>query len=263
MSKQALIPVEQRTVVFYDDELTAVLVDDNGREVIYIPVRPVCDFLGVAWSAQRLRIQRDPVLSKKLEGVIVMITPKGQPQRQEMLCLPLRYLNGWLFGISSARVKEEIRERLIRYQEECYQVLADAFLARSPETAVSASDANLIQIREMGRAIMRMADEQLQMNQRLNKAAIIVGQHGKRITAIERRLSPRNAITEGQAADISEKVKAVAMAMTERNPDKNHFQSIFSELHRRYHVSGYKSIRQDQYQAVLDFLDEWQGKMEG
>ena len=28
----ALTPIEQRIVVFYDDELTAVVVDENGRE---------------------------------------------------------------------------------------------------------------------------------------------------------------------------------------------------------------------------------------
>lgn len=33
-----------------------------------------------------------------------------------MLCLPLEYLNGWLFGINATRVKKEIRENLIRYQ---------------------------------------------------------------------------------------------------------------------------------------------------
>ena len=31
----------------------------------------------------------------------------------------------------------------------------------------------------------------------------------------------------------------------------------FSDLRRRFGVSGYKNIRQDQYQAVLDFLDDW------
>lgn len=251
----ALTPIEQRTIVFYDDELTAVLVDVNGRQVVYVPVRPICEFLGVQWAAQSKRIRRDAVLSTVVASVSVMDT-QGQ-QRREMSCLPLNFLNGWMFGINASRVKPEIKERLTRYQLESYQILADAFLTPSKETAVSPTQANLIQIREMGRAIMEMASEQLRMDQRLDKAAVVVGQHGKRITALEYRLSPRNVITEDQAADIAEKVKAIAMAMTEHNSDKNHFQSIFSELHRRYHVSGYKSIRQDQYQAVLDFLDEW------
>jgi hypothetical protein len=39
-------------------------------------------------------------------------------------------VNGWLFGINANRVKEELRDRLIQYQRECYRVLADAFVNR-------------------------------------------------------------------------------------------------------------------------------------
>lgn len=42
-----------------------------------------------------------------------------------MVCLPLHYLNGWLFGIDANRVKPELKEKLIRYQKECYEVLWD------------------------------------------------------------------------------------------------------------------------------------------
>ena len=38
----------------------------------------------------------------------------------------------------------------------------------------------------------------------------------------------------------------------------NYYQSVFSELYHRFGVSSHKNIRQDQYQAVLDFLDDWQ-----
>ncbi len=262
---KALTPIEQRTVVFYDDEITAVVVDENGREVIYVPIRPICDFLGVSWQGQNRRINEDEVLSDVRMSVNITLTDieasSRRPKNSQMLCLPLDYINGFLFGINPKRVKPEVKEQLIRYQRECYRVLADAFLIHSRETAVSSTNTNLMQIWEMGRAIMEMAAEQMRIDQRLDKAAVIVGQHSKRITAIERQLSPRNAITTEQAADVSEKVKAVAMALTEQNPDKNHFQAIFAELHRRYRVSSYKDIRQDQYQPVLDFLDLWLEKM--
>jgi hypothetical protein len=57
-------------------------------------------------------------------------------------------------------------------------------------------------------------------------------------------------------------VRSLAMLLTEQDSSKNHFQGIFTELYRRYRVSNYKLIRQDQYQAVLDFLDEWARKVE-
>jgi len=255
--------LEQRTVIFYDDELTAVLVDIDGRQVVYIPVRPICNYLGVDWSGQRQRLLRDPVLSAELRGVVVTPTPPASKfsNPQEMACLPLDFVNGFLFGINANRVKPEIRERLIRYQRECYRALADAFLqdtavggwtTTSPETR-----ATLEQIRQNALAVARLAEEQLRLGARLDKAAVIVGQHSRRLAALERQLAPGQAVTDAQAADVAEKVKALAMALTAQDASKNHFQAIYNELYRRFRVTSYKTIRQDQYQAVLDFLDAW------
>jgi len=57
-------------------------------------------------------------------------------------------------------------------------------------------------------------------------------------------------------------VAAVAMALTRRDPSKNHFQSIHTELHRRYKAKSYSLIRVEQYAAVLAFLEEWDAAME-
>lgn len=261
MSSDALVPVEQKTVIFYDDEVTAVLVDVDGRQMVYVPLKPICDFLGVDWDGQRQRIRRDPVLSEVVKGAVITTAPSASGRGggpQEMLCLPLEFLNGYLFGINANRVREDIRDRVIRYQRECYQVLAAAFLETSPsDNTTSTEMQSLIQIREMGRAIMQMAEQQMALTARVDKAAVIVGQHERRLTALERRLSPREAVSDEQAADIAEKVKAVAMELTTIDSSKNHFQAIFAELHRRFRVSSYKNIRQSQYQPVLDFLDEW------
>jgi len=113
---------------FYDDELTAVQLEGGA---IFVPVRRLCDNLGLVWSGQFERIQRDKVLSEALKGVRVTRTPlepggrSGGPQ--DTLCLPLDLVPGWLFGIQTGRVKEEIRPKLIRYRRECFRVLWDAF----------------------------------------------------------------------------------------------------------------------------------------
>lgn len=122
--------VEQREVLFYDDRVTAVLVASGDERVVYVPLRPICELIGVDWSAQRKRVNGDPVLSRYVQGVAVTTTPSADGRGggvQEAICLPLDYLNGWLFGINAERVRPEIRERVIRYQENCYRVLAEAF----------------------------------------------------------------------------------------------------------------------------------------
>jgi hypothetical protein len=272
MSNDALIPLEQKTVVFYDDEITTALVEIGDKRQIFVPIRPICDFLGISWQGQNRRINDDEVLSDVAMSInitLMDIAPDSRrPKNSQMLCLPLEYINGFLFGINPKRVKPEIAQKLVRYQRECYQILATAFLETSVTDEWASPDpeteTTLLQIREMGRAIMQMAEEQMHLTQRVNKAAIIVGQHTKLITSLEQRiaplerqLSPRDAITDEQASDIAEKVKAVAMTITEQDNSKNHFQAIFNELHRRYRVSSYKNIRQNQYHNVLDFLDDW------
>lgn len=74
MTEKELTPIEQKTVTFYEDEIMAVVVDEGGERVVYIPLRPICDYLGLNWSGQRQRINRDPVLSKILTSVVVTHT---------------------------------------------------------------------------------------------------------------------------------------------------------------------------------------------
>jgi hypothetical protein len=110
---------------------------------------------------------------------------QGGPQ--EMACLPLEYVNGWLFSINASRVKAEIRERLARYQRECYRVLAEAFINRLGQPDEQEQSADLLElskIREMGLAIASMAEQQMTLTARVNKAPIVVSEHGQRITAL-------------------------------------------------------------------------------
>lgn len=258
MSKEILEAIESQEVMFYDDKLMAVLVSPipNGEPQVYIPVKTLSDAMELSWSGQYERLVRDPVLKEELR--FININSNGT-QIREMVCLPLEYINGWLFSINASRVKAEIRERLIQYQRECYRVLANAFLHQTIVTSSSSGELQALQqIREMSLAIAAMAEQQIALTTRVDKAAIIVGQHEKRLNNIERQLAPRRAITDEQATDVANKVKALAMFMTDLGDGgKNHFQSIFSEIYRRYRVSSYKEIRQDQYQDVLDFLNEW------
>jgi hypothetical protein len=103
------------TIKFRDDTIFAVKRADG----VFIAVRPIAETMGLSWPAQLLRIKEDPVLSKGV-ATIAIPSPGGV---QEMTCLRLELLNGWLFKIDPRRVKEEIRARLIEYQEECYEVL--------------------------------------------------------------------------------------------------------------------------------------------
>lgn len=274
----ALVPIEEKQVDFYGDTIVAVLVEteEQPQPDIYVPVRPIVEYLGLTWPPQFQRIQRDPVLSEAVKGVIVTITPEGEQRaggRQEMVCLPAEMLHGWLFGISVNRVKEELREKIIQYQKECYKALWDAFKGdalRALGQPARESTA-LYAIREMGLAVAQLAEEQIQLegrvsdvedlaqgaHERLDTAAKVIGNMMRRQDYLEARISPGKSITEEQAAEISATVKALAQFLTEHKPEKNHYQGIFAELYRRFGVSSYKNIPATKYQDVMQFLEDW------
>ena len=56
--QKSLVPLDQKVVDFYGDEITAYLVKEADRQQVYVPLKPLCDYLGVDWSAQRQRINR-------------------------------------------------------------------------------------------------------------------------------------------------------------------------------------------------------------
>jgi hypothetical protein len=177
--EQSVGSIEQKTLIFYEDNITAVLVDMDGNQEVYVPVRPLCDYLGLNWSGQRQRIYRDTILNEVSSECVI----HSQGQGRSMLCLPLDYLNGWLFSVSAERVKDEIRGSLLRYQRECYRVLADAF--RSAGVIANAPSA-LIQVREIGLAIVRMAEEQMAFDRRLGAAEGELRVVTERLTAVSR-----------------------------------------------------------------------------
>lgn len=271
--EQALIPIEERQVDFYGDDIIAVLADVHGEERVYIPIRPICTYLGLSWSGQSERIKRDIVLSQETQGVRVTRTPGSDATRaggsQNMLCLPLDFINGWLFGINAARVKEEHREKVVRYQRECYRILAEAFQVKTTVTSSSSSIQVLEQLRETGLAIAQLAEQQIaietRLTNRLDKAAQVVGDIQRRLSAVERRVQPAEIISDEQASDIALSVKALGELLTNQAAQRgkgekipNYYQSIFTELYRRFGITKYTLTRQADYQNVMAFLEDWQ-----
>jgi hypothetical protein len=80
----ALVPLEVKAVDFYGDTIAGALIRAENTERIYVPVKPICDYLGVDWSSQRRRILRDEVLGASM----VMMTMETGPGKRHVAALP-------------------------------------------------------------------------------------------------------------------------------------------------------------------------------
>lgn len=112
---------ETTTVAVVNNQKIQIITSE-GRELI--PVRPICDALGIDPWGQQKRIKTDKILSSVADTVSAT---GADGKNYEMTVLPLRFVFGWLFTIDSNLVKEESRAAVLQYQLECYNALYDHF----------------------------------------------------------------------------------------------------------------------------------------
>lgn len=266
-----LAPQDVREVNFYGDLLTVVLVEGMP----YVAVRPITDFLGVEWTGQYQRIQRDDVLNEERR---LVVTTGADGKRREMVALPLEMLPGWLFGISGTRLKKpEMAEKLRLYRRDCFRVLWREFGQRDAVPAPAGSAA-LLQVRDIGLALVHMAEEQMQLqtqvetvtvrvdeaHTRLDRAVEVVEGFGRRLTRVEHRMMPYESISAEQATEVRLAVQRLGELLTGkaarvRKGEKlpNYYSGIFMEIYNRTGAPRYELIRVEDYAAVMQFLESW------
>lgn len=113
---------KSKIVKFNNQQIPVYFVGDKP----FVAMKPICENIGLNWDAQRQRIKRNHVLSK---GAVIITAPSNGGN-QEVLALPFGMLNGWLMGVDANKVKPEIKDTLIKYQLECYDVLYKHFMPK-------------------------------------------------------------------------------------------------------------------------------------
>ncbi|ECO0584317.1 hypothetical protein XS81_13510 [Salmonella enterica subsp. diarizonae] len=101
----------------------------NGQQIVtamaagvaYVAMKPIVENLGMSWGTQQQKLMK--CLGKFNCIHMNMVAADGKLRK--LLCLPLKKLNGWLFSINPEKVRADIRDKLIQYQEECFTVLHD------------------------------------------------------------------------------------------------------------------------------------------
>lgn len=110
------------TIITTINEVEIVVTAD-----MLVPIKPICEALGVAPNKQIEKIKGHPILG----SVNTLRVSTGADGKQyEMACLPLEFVYGWLFTIHPDNVRTESRDRLIAYQRECYHALYEHFHKR-------------------------------------------------------------------------------------------------------------------------------------
>jgi hypothetical protein len=106
--------VNIQTINFNNDEI--VVVDNK------VSVKKLCENIGLTGlSSQYEKIKKD----ESFESEIILYDINGVIQ--EVLFIPINKIDGWLFSINPNKVKPEVKQKLIEYKKECFNVLNNYF----------------------------------------------------------------------------------------------------------------------------------------
>ena len=100
------------------------------NEQHYVAVRSICQALGIDYRKQFERIKNDPILKDAVTDTVTASDSTGT-RKQAMVCLPVRYIFGWIFTIDESKVSERARPTFMQYKRECYDALYEHFFLRS------------------------------------------------------------------------------------------------------------------------------------
>lgn len=99
----------------------------NGKNLVflskdgtyYIALKPICEVLNIDFIRHNRNAKEDPIFGPSLSKQTILVPGDSQPRK--FVCMPERYIYGWIMSIRS-----ESKE-LIEYKKACYDILYNFF----------------------------------------------------------------------------------------------------------------------------------------
>ena len=245
------------TVPFHGADLYVVEHDSQP----YTPMKPIITGMGLTWHGQHAKIKANT----RRWGILELRIP-SMGGLQDMLCMPLRKLPGWLSGIEAGKVKsEEARAKVIEYQNECDDVLWQywndgiainprALYSVNPSDVLTKEEADTLRQTIEGIAKKLSADTKVQ-GKFIMQAWSKLKSHFK----VAYREIPRHELTEAISIVnrhtvewelIDEAPKpSIATALA---PEESHTKAAFDAA-----TQAAASVQTAVFNAVLSGNDEW------
>ena len=142
------------TIPFHDSPITAALIDGAP----HVALRPVCEAMGIDYSAQYRRLQRTP-----WARVAMAATHDATGRLQDMVMIDRRTFTMWLATIDAARLKTPgARGAVEVFQSEAADAL-DAYFHDGGAINPTASPEQLETLQDQIVDLVDVADRRLRM----------------------------------------------------------------------------------------------------
>lgn len=264
----ALVPSVVREVMFEGDVLFVAMVGNTP----YVALRPIAEFLGLEWSAQFRRVQRDDVLVEEAR-LVAMAAADGR--HRDMFSIPLEYLSGWLFGITSSKAaKPEYALKIKLYRRKCFRVLWQTvqtdLLPYADATIVDAEpqqrELAAVQYDEL-LGVTNLVREHLEiltgtvvpMNEKIDYMVrlleTLVGRQDETETKIAQIDLRTQRLTPEHARIVAEFVEQMVHQTVKSQVPLDHYK-IYGRMKHHFRTNSYKEVTDERFGEVMSYLRE-------
>jgi len=250
-------PERERSIVFRGKEIaTADLRDGRG----YVSIRSLCEAMGLDPRAQRKRLMRQQNFFEPYTATILMKTPGGP---QKTLCLMSQAVPMFLTGVELERIQdEEARENFRVYLEEALIVLAEHFgiSERGEIQFLRESVARMVAEQELfeeniaKKVEAELAELRRAHDEKVQQIRDAFGNLRQQVTHLEKAAGPKARLTPEQLGQLRQTIATLGSLLQERGVAKP-YPGIYMDITRLTGVSRSEDIRQEDFQAVIAFLD--------
>jgi hypothetical protein len=189
-----------------------------------------------------------------------------------MPAVTLKALPGWLFTIDENRVKPEARDDLIRFQEECAEVLADHFTRKHPPALPALADTTAATIiieqitdltgvinllREHLEALLILPGQVADLSVQVGETRVLVEALATRQDSTETRLEAVDERTQRLTPTHTRAAQEMVDRMvreTRKLPAPLTYAIIYGRLKHRFRVGSYKEVPDDRFDALVAYL---------
>ena len=244
------------------------IVEFNGRNIItakdeisgdvYVAMKPFVEDLGLEWKRQYRKLQ-----SNERYGLMYTTfeTPGG---KQEMLALNIKHLPAYLHSINPNKVRPDIRDVIIAYQDECFLAINNYWnegIAVNPRMKIPDDPimAQIQMIQSQAKITQELYMKQLEQDKKINTIEAKVNE------IIEEKESALKEIAslpkpEKKAKEITKR-KSVSKLINAHCKEMHRLQQeaytdLYVEFKYRYGIDVNARMKSGKYKTKLDVIED-------
>ena len=239
----------------FEGEIFDIYFTDNRK--FLIPLRPICERLGIDWGSQLRRTKRDPTFDEHLFTIKApLMDVTGFAREREVTCITAQRLHYWFGGITIIKVKPELRKKIQLFKSE----MADAVFAYFRST--SFSEDTLAELDAVlppeERRFFQLMDEARKSKEKIAEHEGRIGKVEGRLKELESRMLGTDFINQAQSRQYLNAVNTLGDLLKQRKPQKAApYAVIHNAVKTEFKCASYQLIPEGQFPYVMSFLADW------